>query len=330
MFLSLRRSAERFGVPVSTMADIYRRLGQEGIITAVRGSRTMLCGRGGERTLRVRGVIGMPLSLTRLTALRDYRRCFTHLRDALHRRGFMVSPIFFEQSEAEPAALVQRLKRENVDAALWLLPDGAARGTASWLRDAGIPFLGVDLSGVGGAGVRFELRREPALRAILRNWRTDPQLEEVVIVRAGGEATGDVDRLPKIVAIVEAEGFRCRTTMLPPRGVTRFLMSLCEGGKQAMILPGPAAAVLAWRGSAAADEVLARCRVALVDGPMELLRTPGLNAPQVDIVTADWRPIAEEIAEEIVSGRSSEEEKTTVFNARHRLRVPAAAEPEEP
>ena len=56
LFLPLRQAARRFDVPVSTMAAIYRRLIDEGILSTVRASRTILRGRDTSRSLKVRGL----------------------------------------------------------------------------------------------------------------------------------------------------------------------------------------------------------------------------------------------------------------------------------
>ena len=327
VFLSLREAAKRFGAPNSRMAEVYRRLAREGILTTVRGSRTLLRATGSGRTLQVRGVIGMPLSVTRLTSLRDYRHCFHHLRDALHRRGFMVFPLFFQQGAPDAAFLVDKLKAEKVDGALWLLPDGAERDTDARLRDAGIPFLGFDLESLSTSDARYQVHRERALRAILRGWRSDRQVAEVVVVRASGEPSRHMARLPKVRALIEEEGFRCETVMLPPRGVTAFLSSLCACKNRAVVLPGPPAAVLAWRGSAAAHEVLTSCRVALLDGPIDLFPDAASAPPQVDVVTAEWAAIADVVADEIVSGKAAAAGETVTFQANHRTRVHAAVAP---
>lgn len=324
VFLSLRDAARRFEVPISTMADIFRGLKEEGILSSIRGSRTMLRGRGGRRTLQVAGLIGMPLSVRRLMSL-DYRRCFLEVRDALLRHQFIISPFFFEQGEADPPALVQRLKREKVDAALWFLPDGADRETAARLGDAGISFIGVSLGELSGRSFRYEVRRDRALKAILREWRGDPALERVVVVRAADEGAGDAKRVPEIRALVEAERFRCEVGTLPDRGVSAFLKSLCAENR-AVILPDPAAAVLGWRGTEAAVEVLRACRVALLDGPLELLPAGISGREEVDVVTADWEPIAKRIADEVLDGAALAEGATTTFQARHHLGVPLAGQ----
>lgn len=42
IFLSLRDAAERFAVPTSAMAAVYRQLKDEGVLSSIRGSHTML------------------------------------------------------------------------------------------------------------------------------------------------------------------------------------------------------------------------------------------------------------------------------------------------
>ena len=96
IFVSIRDAALRFGVPVSTMAAIYHRLIDEGILSTVRASRTILLGRETSHTLKVRGLIGMPLSGLRLHTSREYRECSLHLQEQLHARKFLVEPFYFE------------------------------------------------------------------------------------------------------------------------------------------------------------------------------------------------------------------------------------------
>src|SRR6266404_796586 len=83
IFLSLREAAKRFGVPVSAMATVYKKLVEECILASNRGSHTMLAGRKAVRHLKVRGLIGLPVSLSRFQTFLDYQRCLTRIRDEL-------------------------------------------------------------------------------------------------------------------------------------------------------------------------------------------------------------------------------------------------------
>jgi DNA-binding IscR family transcriptional regulator len=146
VFLSLREAAKRFGATTSEVREVYRQLGKERILRTIRGSHTMLLGRRAGRILKVNGVIGIPVSLRRFMTMRDYRVCFLKTREELHACGFATQSFFFEQSEASPDLLIAKLEKAGVDAALWLLPDGADRETGPRLRDRGIQFIGVNLA----------------------------------------------------------------------------------------------------------------------------------------------------------------------------------------
>src|SRR3989442_11877902 len=60
-FYSVRQISTHFGVHVSTVSRVYDVLKSEGILTTVRGSRSILEGTVGDRQLSVRGIIGVPL-----------------------------------------------------------------------------------------------------------------------------------------------------------------------------------------------------------------------------------------------------------------------------
>src|ERR1700756_5951924 len=64
-FYPLREVASRFQVPVSTVARGYGQLEEEGILTSVRGSKTVLQGLSSARHLSVRGIVGLPASPSR-------------------------------------------------------------------------------------------------------------------------------------------------------------------------------------------------------------------------------------------------------------------------
>src|SRR5690242_20067371 len=60
VFYSLREVAIQFKVPVSTVARMYREMEQEGLLSRVRGSKTVLNGLRNNRRLSVRGFVGLP------------------------------------------------------------------------------------------------------------------------------------------------------------------------------------------------------------------------------------------------------------------------------
>jgi len=327
LFLTLRQAARHFDVPVSTMAAIYRRLVDEGILSTVRASRTILRGRDTSRKLQVRGLIGMPLSVPRLDTSRDYRECFMRIREELHARSFAITPFYFEEREIEPNPVVERSNKERVDMVIWLLPDGADRHTQLQLRDVGIRFIGVNIGGVSDAFCRYEVRPWQAILTILKEWQAGLKLDTAVIVLTGHETAGEKEKLRRLGRLVATERIHCELVHVPEGHITIFLKSLCANKSNGILLPGPAAAMLGSRAPETVAEILKTRCVAWIDGPPDVAFNQGVSDIRIDLVSVDWRAIGERIARDILSGDAFRQSETTIFEAEAHLQVPLSSEP---
>ncbi|PZR75682.1 MAG: hypothetical protein DLM73_04665 [Chthoniobacterales bacterium] len=321
IFLSLRDAGRRFGVPTSVMAAIYTQLTKEGVLSSIRGSHTRLHGRGTARNLKVRALIGMPISISRFQALQDYRRCFLAIHGELHQRGFLTNTIFFKQPKGQPELVIAQLKKDKVDAVVWLLPDQADQDTALRLRDLGIQFVGVNIAPLSGIACRYQVQRQQAVRTIMRSWRKDPVIKSATIVRISSETPADEERLAKLRVLVESEKLKCEIATLREGRVSPFLKSLCTNKTGGVILPAAAAALLAWRAPEALTDVLRTCRIALIDGPMHLPFSERIPEAEVDLCTTEWSPVAKRIAEDLLTGEAFDDSEAIVFEARPYLRV---------
>lgn len=321
IFLSLREAAKRFGVPVSAMATVYKKLTDERILASIRGSHTMLTGRKAVRHLKVRGLIGLPVSLSRFHTFPDYQRCLTRICDELHARGFLTSTIFFEKPEGQPEAVLKQLKSEKVSAVIWLLPDSADDETALRLRDLGIRFVGVNLTPLVGMTCRYEVDRQKAIRAIMRGWRADLEISGAIIVRITRDRATDEERLKKLQALVESEKVACEIATLRDDHIGAFLKSVCAKKTGGVILPAGPAALLGWRAPETLAEVFRACRIALIDGPMYLPFAEKAPAVTADVVTARWSAIAKRIADDLLAGEAFDDSEKVIFEAQPRLRV---------
>src|SRR5437870_8195109 len=137
VFYSLREVAKQFRVPVSTVATIYRDLEREGLLSRVRGSKTILNGLRYSRR-RIRAVVGLPVLLSNFITIQDYRMFCICIQRELWLRGFATAMVFFRPEEAVHGSLSDRLKSYEVDTVIWFQPGPSAR--ESWLRllDMGI------------------------------------------------------------------------------------------------------------------------------------------------------------------------------------------------
>lgn len=269
------------------------------------------------------GLIGMPASISRFKALQEYRRCFLAIRDELHERGFLTNTIFFEQPEGALTPVIDRLKKEEVDSVFWLLPDGANRATPLRLRDLGIHFIGLSFTtSILGIAARYQIRRREAIRSVMRAWRQDSQINGAAIVRLRRETPAHVERLAKLRALIESQQIECEIATVREGHIDEFLKSLCKNKSCGIVLPAPAAALLGWRAPEALTDVLESCRIALIDGLMDLPYAESIPRAEVDLVAVNWPPVARQIATDMLTGVAFDDSETTVFDAKAHLGVP--------
>jgi hypothetical protein len=317
LFYSLRDVAAHYRLPLSRVARHYRQLESEGLISRIRGSRTILRGSGPTRQLFVPNVVAMPASLSCFIGLQDYRMFLIQARRKLRQRNFITVIAFYEdRSDAEE--LAERIQQARADVVLWYLPDTAARISAPRLRDLGIRLIGVSDGGLPSVPCHYEIHRTAAIRAILHDWQASG-IRRVLIPRGESRSSADEERLETVLL----------ETSLQWRFVgVNFALSAHRTGKlaaekdEAVILLAAAATLFLMRAPEAFDSLARICRVALPDGPVSLPLTPRLESP-VDLAVVDWEGVAERVADDITSGRAfSAEDKPIVIQATAKLKAP--------
>jgi DNA-binding transcriptional regulator YhcF (GntR family) len=315
-FYPLRDVASRFQVPVSTVARVYGQLEDEGILTSIRGSKTILQGLSSAKHLSVRGIVALPASLSRFVTVQDYRMFFIRTLRELRRKDFATATVFLERSDESPDRLVRRMKKYKVDTILWYLPNVAAREIALRLNDVGIRVLGVSDGSLSDIVCCYEVHREAAITAILRDWQSSSGIKSVTIVRGIRSAAYE----ERLEAILEKENLAREVVSLSQR-VDRFLDSLGEDQKRGILFLSSAASMFSFRSPENLSKLLRSSRVCFVGGPVSI---PFAKAPdaKIDLVLVDWQLVAERIVNDLVTKQASEMTDTTVFEARHQLQVP--------
>ena len=328
-FLSLRDAARQFKVPLSSMAAVYRRLKAEGILSSVRASGTMLQGRETGRTLQVRAVIGMPLSIPLLHSFQAYRHCYLCLRKELHARGFVVSPFHFEELNIQPEFIAQRARQEKVDAVIWLRPIGIRHDTHLRLRDLGIRFTEINLGGLVVGFCRYEVRRGRAVELILHEWRNALKFTGVTFLRAGKEMVGEAERIARLRRCASHQEMEFAVVTVPEGRIIRCLQSLCLKKKHGALLAASAAAILGSRANDRISQALKRCRIALIDGPMDFPFSAKVPEGLADLIMVNWEGVARRVAQDILTGEAFRPSEAIVFEAEAHLRAPLQRYPEK-
>ena len=120
MFHSLREVVQRFRIPLSLGAGIYRQLEREGILRPIRGSGTLLEGLNGTRNARVKGIVAIAASLSRFVTHQDYRTFVIRWAGNCADMTWLLQT-FYEGAETG-SDLVDRLKECHPDKVIWYRP----------------------------------------------------------------------------------------------------------------------------------------------------------------------------------------------------------------
>jgi len=199
VFYALREVANRFDVALSMVAAVYRQLESEGLLTRLRGSRTLLKGLDDGRQISVHAIVAIPMPLSSFLRRQKCRMFFMSIRRELRRRGFMTAGLFYEEREARPDFLLERIKHCKVDTVLWYRPDHCARETSRLLRDNGVRVIGVADGGIPALPCRFEISRERAVSKILWDWKSRENIIRANIVSAGRRSAVEEERLKALL-----------------------------------------------------------------------------------------------------------------------------------
>jgi hypothetical protein len=317
-FYSVREVAAHFRAPFSLVSRAYQRLEQEGLLSRVRGSKTILQGLHFDRQLSVRAFVGLPASLSAFVTLQDYRMFFIRIRRELRLRGFATATAFFEPPEASTDVLSQRLKAYEVDTVIWFQPVKEATETALHLSDLGIRLLGVANDGFPSIPCRYQVRREPAIRALLSSWK-QRAAERLVLVQAKDQRSAALE--DTLHTLLDELEMKWTVAIYEGQRSDAFLRGLQKANTGGIVFASSSlASKLCFRSPAAVSALLGTHRVAFISGPVSM---PFAKVPdvRVDLVTVDWQLVAERIVNDLISQDAFQEPGPTVFDAEARLGV---------
>jgi hypothetical protein len=314
----IREVSRHFHVSDATVQRAYEQLEDEGLLSRVRGSKTLLQGFGSGRHLNVLGLIGLPAAMAAFVTFQDYRTFFIRMLGELRGRGFAAATVPFESRHTEGDQLLRRIQTHKFDTIVWYRPDTSIRDTLARLKDGGLRVVGIGDGGLPTTRCRYEIRRETAIKAILRDWQTRGGIKSVVVARGARSTTNEEEA---VQALLEEEKlsfeFRTVTSTRPD-----LFLQECSGAKNTgLILPSRPASMIAFRAPEALMNAMSRCRVAFTGGPPSIVFAQALEVP-MDLVLVDWQLIAEQVVNDLISKCAFERGEITVFEATPAIRVP--------
>jgi hypothetical protein len=315
VFYSLREIATHFRVPLSMVGKVYRDLEHEGLLSRVRGSKTILQGLEYDRKTRVRAFVGLPASLSCFITLQDYRMFLIRTRRELRFRGFATAMVFLESQDA--GDITERLLRYGVDTILWFLPGRLARPTVLRLTESGVRVIGISDGGRPGIPCRYQVQRAEAITALCRDWRTAGITAVTIASEAAKRSTADERMLQ---SILEHEGLNYQLATLDGESLLQSADLLTRKAAGGIMMLSSAASIFAFRAPQLFAALLNKTRVALIDGPVTTPFTKPLNA-RVDLIVVDWLLVAERLVADLVSQEAFRGVSPIVFPAQYESRA---------
>ena len=320
VFYSLREVATRFKVPISTVAKIYREMEWEGLLSRVRGSKTVLNGLRKSRRLSVRGLVGLPALISHFITIHEYRTFFIWMRRELWLRGFATTTFFLRPNEEADGTLTDQSKNYEVDMVIWLQPGRSAFETLLRLSDMGIRVIAISQVGTPSIPSRYFVWRERAIERLLKEWKKEDSVRKITVVDSQeyrSVVTEEVLRVMLQNLKIESE-----TRTFQSEDVGAFLRDLSRNKADGIIFPSAGlASMFAFRNPTELTDLLAARRTALVDGPIDM---PFCKIPDVfvDVVTVNWQVLAESVVNDLITREAFERNRYTTFEADVRFRVP--------
>ncbi len=319
IFYSLREVAKRFRVPVSTVAKIYRDMEQDGLLSRVRGSRTVLNGLRNNRRLSVRGFVGLPALISNFVTIQEYRTFFISIQRELWLRGFAATTFFFQPAEATDARLTDHLKSFDVDTVIWLLPGRSAVETLLRLSDTGIRAIVISQIGTPSMPSRYYVWKQRAIEALLNDWKHRNSVHKVTVVDSKEYRSPVTEEVLRVVL----ENLQIEATILTfqDEDSSAFMRDLCHLKTNGIVFPASGlASMFAFRNPDQLADLIRAQRVAFVDGPFDM---PFAKIPDVsvDFVRVNWQAVAESIVHDLITREAYDRNRYTTFEAETQFRV---------
>jgi len=319
VFYSLREVAKRFRVPVSTVAKIYHDLEEEGLLSRVRSSKTILNGLRHNRNLSIRGFVGLPVLTSHFITMPEYRAFFICIRRELWLRGFAATMFFFQPDEAADRRLSDELKSFGIDTVIWLQPGRIAVETFLRLADMGIRVIGISQVGTPAMPARYFVWRERAITTLVRDWKDRRSPHRITVVGSTDYPSPVTEEVLRVV--LQSVGLEPVIRTLADEDSAGFLRDLRRIKTDGIIFPSAGlTSMFAFRSADQMTDLIRAQRVAFIDGPIDI---PFAKLPDVpiDLVTVNWQAVAEAITSDLITREAFERNRYTTFEADAQLRV---------
>lgn len=212
-FYSIRNVAQHFKISPTKVTRLYSRLHDEGIIGAIWGSKTIIEPIELDVELRLKAVVGLPVSLRWFSVARGYRVLLSLLQEQLWSHGLCPRLAFYRDTLEQILAAIEKLCAYRVNLVIWLVPSSEARKFSARFHDRDVPCIMLHDRPPKERDSGYFINRDKALAEALRNWRREGV--SVLVV------SGPVDEVGLSEDIVRQAAQEARLDLVPLTATTK-------------------------------------------------------------------------------------------------------------
>jgi hypothetical protein len=310
-FYSIRDVARHFAVPPTTVTRVYGQLKEEGLLASIWGSKTFIEPHEIDREIRVKAIVGLPVSLRSFSTLRNYRTFFMVMQDVLWKQGFATRLLFYDSEDIDSSNLAELFLAYRIDVAIWFSPSSKISNTESRLTDRGIRSIRIVDSAPTNGDVGYYMSRLDGLREGLGAWKRSG-ISSVILLLQSGRHSSSRERL--LESCLADAGIYYKFETVGSSALRRSLAASPSKYMGIIFTSSHAVLEFASEGVKAFATLLDKNRVMFIEGAMDL---PGM-APfaSFDAIEFDWQPIARRIGIDLVSGTHAPPHERIIFEAK--------------
>jgi hypothetical protein len=297
-FYSIRAVAKHFSLPPTTVTRLYGQLKTEGVLGSIWGSKTIIEPLAIDKDIRLKAIVGLPVSLSTFSLSPGYRKFFRLIQRTLWKQRFGSQLVFYENGFGESSKFADSLLDYNADVVIWLTPSSRMSNAVARLRDRGVRLITIaDRMPINGESGYYISRRDALIEG-LAGWKT-----------AG---------IRSVRTVYEHQCTRVGTqrmlqTVLMDLGIpfSSYKLGLADSselsvpkGRDSGVIFASAQSVLqfAQKGVADLSTLLRENRIMFLEGVVDLPPEMHLSG-LFDAIEFDWRMIARRIVTDLIANR---------------------------
>src|ERR1700736_4113158 len=300
-FYSIRKVARHFSLPPTTVTRLYAQLKTEGVLGSIWGSKTIIEPAELDNDIRLKAVVGLPVSLDRFSICAGYRRFFWLMQRTLWKHRFGSQLIFHENGFAESPKFTDALLDYKADVIVWLMPCSSMSNTIARLNDRGIRSItitdGMPINGEPG----YYVSRHNALMEGLSAWKISGIRSVLITQENQGLSTATQRMLHTVLSDIGLRSTTCDLDFLVSNRSSQRSARLQRG---VIFTSAQSILQLVYQNVGALSNVVQQNRVMCLEGAVDLPIDINLSG-SLDTIEFDWRTIARRVISDLVAKRGA-------------------------